>query len=228
MIINKSYYINLNSRSDRRLQMKSQIGKIPILKQMERYSAINGEKIDYTKEKLECEIYETKRPGFKLGKSMTKGAYGLCQSLLDIYKKNIINNYGNILICEDDCIFVKDFENKFNEYIKHLPQDWDMVHFGYLKSDLVIKEKINEYYSTYEYKPGNQCFLVTKKACEILFENLSRPIQPSDSDMSERVTRKGLLKCYISNERLGYQIDGDDSNTIPKGSKKFYYDKEKK
>ena len=228
MIINKSYYINLNSRSDRRLQMESQIGKIPILKQMERYSAINGEKIDYTKEKRECEIYEVKRSGFKLGKSMTKGAYGLCQSLLDIYKKNIINNYGNILICEDDCIFVNDFENKFNEYIKNLPQDWDMVHFGYLKSDLVIKEKINEYYSTYEYKPGNQCFLVTQKACEILFENLSRPIQPSDSDMSERVTRKGLLKCYISNERLGYQIDGDDSNTIPKGSKKFYYDKEKK
>ena len=55
-----------------------------------------------------------------------------------------------------------------------------------------------------------------------------KPIQPSDSDMSERVVRKGLLKCYISNERLGYQIDGDDSNTIPKGSKKFYYDKEKK
>ena len=117
---------------------------------------------------------------------------------------------------------------KLNEYIKHLPQDWDMVHFGYLKSDLVIKEKINEYYSTYEYKPGNQCFLVTKKACKILFENLNKPIQPSDSDMSERVVRKGLLKCYISNERLGYQIDGDDSNTIPKGSKKFYYDKEKK
>ena len=228
MIINKSYYINLDSRSDRRLKMESQISKIPILNQMERYSAINGEKIDYTKEKLECEIYEVKRSGFKLGKSMTKGAYGLCQSLLDIYKKNMINNYGNILICEDDCIFVNDFENKFNEYIKNLPQDWDMVHFGYLKSDLVIKEKINEYYSTYEYKPGNQCFLVTQKACEILFENLSRPIQPSDSDMSERVVRKGLLKCYISNERLGYQIDGDDSNTIPKGSKKFYYDKEKK
>ena len=228
MIINKSYYINLDSRSDRRLKMESQISKIPILKQMERYSAINGEKIDYTKEKLECEIYEVKRSGFKLGKSMTKGAYGLCQSLLDIYKKNIINKYGNILICEDDCIFVKDFENKFNEYIKNLPQDWDMVHFGYLKSDLVLKEKINEYYSTYEYKPGNQCFLVTQRACEILFENLSTPIQPSDSDMSERVTRKGLLKCYISNERLGYQIDGDDSNTIPKGSKKFYYDKEKK
>ena len=75
---------------------------------------------------------------------------------------------------------------------------------------------------------GNQCFLVTKKACKILFENLNKPIQPSDSDMSERVVRKGLLKCYISNERLGYQIDGDDSNTIPKGSKKFYYDKEKK
>ena len=69
---------------------------------------------------------------------------------------------------------------------------------------------------------------MTQRACEILFENLSTPIQPSDSDMSERVVRKGLLKCYISNERLGYQIDGDDSNTIPKGSKKFYYDKEKK
>ena len=228
MIFNKSYYINLDSRTDRRIKMESQISDISILNGMERYDAIDGEKIDYDKEKPKCKIYDIKKSGFKLGQSMTKGAYGLCKSLLDIYKKNLINDYGNILICEDDCIFVNNFENKFNEYVKHLPKGWDMIHFGYLKSDLVVKEKINNYYSTYEYKPGNQCFLVTKNACRILVDTLNEPISPSDSDMIERVVRKGLLKSYISNERLGYQINGNDSNTIPKSGRKFYYDKEKK
>ena len=37
-----------------------------------------------------------------------------------------------------------------------------MIHFGYIKSDLVIKEKINNFYSTYEYKERNQCFMVNK------------------------------------------------------------------
>ena len=36
------------------------------------------------------------------------------------------------------------FEEKFNECIKHIPKDWDMIHFGYLTEDLVIKEKIND------------------------------------------------------------------------------------
>ncbi len=228
MNINKLYYINLDFRKDRRKFMENQIKSIPTLKNMERYDAIDGQKINYEKENLLCELFEVRRSGFKLGQSMTKGAYGLCKTLLEIYKKNVINKYGNILICEDDCMFVDNFDNKFIEHMNHLPKNWDMIHFGYLKEDLVIKKKVNDYYSTYEYKPGNQCFMINQNACEIFLKHLKDPILPSDTDMVERVTRKGLINAYITNERLGYQKKDDISNTIPRGDKNFYYDKKNK
>ena len=125
-------------------------------------------------------------------------------------------------------MFVDNFDNKFIEHMNHLPKNWDMIHFGYLKEDLVIKKKVNDYYSTYEYKPGNQCFMINQNACEIFLKHLKDPILPSDTDMVERVTRKGLINAYITNERLGYQKKDDISNTIPRGDKNFYYDKKNK
>ena len=226
-IFHKSYYINLDYRQDRRKKMENQLSKIPLLSKTERFPAIDGKKINYKKEKLLGELYETKRSGFKLGKSLTPGLVGLHKTFLEIYKKNINKDYGNILIIEDDCVFIDDFEEKFNECIKHIPKDWDMIHFGYLTEDLVIKEKINDFYSIYEYKPGNQCFMVNKKACKVFLEHLKYPKIAVDSDMTHRVVRKGLLNAYITNQRLAYQIDNGDSNTIPPANKNFYYDKEK-
>lgn len=208
--------------------MEDQIKSIPTLKNMERYDAIDGEKIDYEKENLSCELFEVRRSGYKLGQSMTKGCYGWYKTFMEISKKNVINKYGNILICEDDCMFVDNFDSKFVEYMNHLPKNWDMIHFGYLTEDLVIKKKVNDYYSTYEYKPGNQCFMVNQKACEIFLEHLKNPMLPADTDMVKRVTRKGLINAYISNEKLGYQKNDDDSNTVPKPDKNFYYDKKEK
>ncbi len=226
-IFHKSYYINLDYRQDRRKKIEHQLSKIPLLSKTERFPAIDGKKINYKKEKLLGELYETKRSGFKLGKSLTPGLVGLHKTFLEIYKKNINKDYGNILIIEEDCEFIEDFEEKFNECIKHIPKDWDMIHFGYLTEDLVIKEKINDFYSIYEYKPGNQCFMVNKKACKVFLEHLKYPKIAVDSDMTHRVVRKGLLNAYITNQRLAYQIDNGDSNTIPPSDKNFYYDKEK-
>ena len=70
--------------------------------------------------------------------------------------------------------------------------------------------------------------MVNQKACEIFLEHLKNPTLPADTDMVKRVTRKGLINAYISNEKLGYQKNDDDSNTVPKPDKNFYYDKKEK
>jgi GR25 family glycosyltransferase involved in LPS biosynthesis len=222
-IFHKSYYVNLDYRQDRRKKIEHQLSKIPLLSKTERFPAIDGKKINYKKEKLLGELYETKRSGFKLGKSLTPGLVGLHKTFLEIYKKNINKDYGNILIIEDDCVFIDDFEEKFNECIKHIPKDWDMISFGYITEDLVIKEKINDFYSTYEYKPGTQCFMVNKKACKVFLKHLKYPKMAVDADMTIRVVRKGLLNAYITNQRLAYQIDDSDTDTVPRSDKKFYY-----
>lgn len=224
MNINKLYYVNLDRRTDRKQKMESQINSIDCLKTMERYPAIDWKNIDFENEVLLDRLYTKKEKGYKLGISLTPGLIALHNTFAEIYKKNLFKNYGNILICEDDVVFVEGFNEKFVESLKHLPNDWDMVHFGYIKSDLVIKEKINNYYSTYDYKPGNQCFMVNKKACEVFLKYMKHPKMSVDSDMVHRIVRNGLLKGYISNERLAYQSNPQDSDTIPQDFGEFYYE----
>ena len=36
----------------------------------------------------------------------------------------------NILVLDDDCVFVPDFNQKFEKLWPHVPEDWDMVSFG--------------------------------------------------------------------------------------------------
>ena len=222
--IDKMYYINLSRRDDRRLKMEKQISDIQILSKMERYDAIDWKDINFENEVLLDKLYTKKEKGYKLGISLTPGLVALHNTFAEIYKKNLFNNYGNILICEDDIVFVDDFEIKFTKALKNIPNDWDMIHFGYIKSDLIIKEKINNFYSTYEYKPGNQCFMVNKKACEVFLQYMTHPKMAVDSDMVHRIVRKGLLKGYISNERLAYQKNIRDSDTIPQDFGEFYYE----
>jgi len=42
----------------------------------------------------------------------------------------ISNNYGYALIFEDDAILFDNFLDKLNNYIKQLPEDWDMLFIG--------------------------------------------------------------------------------------------------
>ena len=65
---------------------------------------------------------------------------------------------------------------------------------------------------------------MNKKACEVFLQHMTHPKIAVDSDMVHRIVRKGLLKGYISNERLAYQENIKDSDTIPQDFGEFYYE----
>jgi len=65
----------------------------------DRISAVNG-------------VYE-----YYIGCSYSVGAYGLVLTHLNILDDAINNDYENILIFEDDIMFVDNFNTKFNEFI---------------------------------------------------------------------------------------------------------------
>ena len=45
---------------------------------------------------------------------------------------NIFERYGSedLLIFEDDCIFVSDFNEKYNAFMKYVPKDADLIYLG--------------------------------------------------------------------------------------------------
>ena len=69
------------------------------------------------------------------------GVAGCRQSHINIIKKAKKNNYDKILILEDDVTFSSDFSIKFNELMRTLPEDWDMLYFGGNHQESPIKIK---------------------------------------------------------------------------------------
>jgi len=102
-LFKKAFYINLDERKDRRVYIEEQLDKIG----------------------LEAE---------RLGdvKSSISGFHGCTQSNLTIIKRALNENLGNILIIEDDCVFIDDFNEKcetvINDMINISPR-WDLFFF---------------------------------------------------------------------------------------------------
>jgi GR25 family glycosyltransferase involved in LPS biosynthesis len=106
----KIYCINLDKRTDKYAQCLKEFEKINI--NVERISAIDGNSI------------------FRVGLHKNAGAYGLMLTNIKLIENALLNNYKNILILEDDVAFVNNFNEIFNERMKSLPDNWDLLYLG--------------------------------------------------------------------------------------------------
>jgi GR25 family glycosyltransferase involved in LPS biosynthesis len=102
------YCINLDERKDRWKSAIEQFEKNNIA--VERISGIKNK--------------------FNINKTISDAEMGIVLTHKLIYLDAIKNNYNNILILEDDCIFRDTFVEDFNKTIKELPNDWDLFYLG--------------------------------------------------------------------------------------------------
>lgn len=99
----KVYVINLDRRTDRMEKLDAQLNKLGI--QYERFSAVDAKELGIS--------------------PIVAGTMS--------HQKLLAQNYDNrILVLEDDALFVDDFNEKFDEYMKHLPPTADIFYFGAL------------------------------------------------------------------------------------------------
>ena len=54
-------------------------------------------------------------------------------SHFNILKKMIDQNYQNIIIFQDDSVLINDFVKEINNVVENLPQDAEIVNFGFHK-----------------------------------------------------------------------------------------------
>lgn len=106
----KIYCINLDKRPDKYKECLTEFKKINI--NVERIAGIDG------------------TPVFKTGINKNAGAYGLLLTNIKIIENAYTNKDKNILILEDDVMFIDDFNKIFNEKIQFLPNDWDVLYLG--------------------------------------------------------------------------------------------------
>ena len=104
------YCINIDRRVDRWESCIKEFEKHGL--QVERFSAIDGNNEKYN-----------------LGYPYDNELAG-AMSHLNVLKRSKELGLKNVLILEDDVVFIDNLNELFCEYIKQLPENWDGLHFG--------------------------------------------------------------------------------------------------
>jgi hypothetical protein len=72
-------------------------------------------------------------PGIKIDSGLNgllKGEIGILRTNYEIIKKAKELNLNNVLILEDDFLFIENFNEIFNFMVKQVPDNWDFLYFG--------------------------------------------------------------------------------------------------
>ena len=83
--------------------------------------------------------------------------------------------YGDIkvLVLEDDALFCEDFNEKFAEAIKTLPEDWDVLYLGALLDKHTGKvEQVNDHWARQVVSTGAQAYCINPKNVETFYEEI--------------------------------------------------------
>lgn len=105
--------INLPHREDRRDETNKELGQYNI--EFEYFEASGP-------------ISQEKRVQSQT--SLLPGETGAFESHVNAVKHAWSNRWDNVLIIEDDIELCPDFDIKFDEAIRKVPEDWDMIYFG--------------------------------------------------------------------------------------------------
>lgn len=135
----KIYCVNLDTRPDRLEKVQKEFTRVGF-DDISRYSAINGKHVKHSSNLLNGEI-------------------GILQTHINIINNSIKENFKNVLIMEDDVCFTDEI-NKIEEYLKMVPEDWDMIYFGANHISGKALVKINDKIVRLNHSFGLQCVAI--------------------------------------------------------------------
>ena len=127
-----------------------------------------------------------------------------------------LNGYKSILICEDDIQFVSNFKEKFTQFIKDVPKDWNFLQIGnQIWADKWLRRKhISENLYKFEWGTGSHCIGINFDSYDILidrFKKLDKPVDFMYYDLFSTVN------CYCPEKFL--------ADALSKNNHLDYYDK---
>jgi glycosyl transferase family 25 len=119
------FCINLDTRPDRWERISSRFVEHGI-NRVVRFAAVDGKNLEVPS-----------------GWLSSPGAYGCLRSHLALLEQARQDAMPSVLIFEDDTVLDPGFAAKFSEYVRQLPEDWDMLFFGALHGQPVTKISSN-------------------------------------------------------------------------------------
>lgn len=217
----KIYLINLKRRPDRLNNFLTHY-KNSDMKNEEiiKFDAIDGSKLDIESVSLselaKAELQQLETTGFRTKHyQLTKGAIGCYLSHVKIWENILKNNYETALIFEDDAKIPLTLNQSIENEMNHIPNDWDIVLFGYICKQCRKYENYNEV----ERFMLTHCYLINRKAIiKIMNSNTLFPItQQIDALMSEL---SSIINIYTVKNKIVVQFSSRTDIQAPLISKK--------
>ena len=205
-IFDKVFILNLDKDKKKLDSMKIKLNNYNI--NFERFSAINGKELK----------------NIKLLRYGNEGAVGNKKSVIEMIKIAKKNNYKRILLLEDDLIFIKNFNKKFNlsynELIKN-NNNWNLLYFG--ASNRKKSNDKQKYFRKPHNSYGSFAVGIDNSVFDLIlkYENDNRPI---DDIMVEEIQKNKAFKTFVFNPMLITADQRKISSTDGvKWDEKFYY-----
>lgn len=227
-IFDNIYLINLDCRKDRLNKMNILLKKYNI--QYERFNAING------KHKIIYNYWYNKLKTIKNYKIKSPGAFGYLLTIYYILIDALKKKYSQILILDDDLIFLKEFDIELNK-IK-FPNKWKLIYFGACHQNHTFKDIKKNIMNVEEFKKifgngnidGSHMIGIHKDIIHELIILCKNTIYPFDSGPLKEIYSSYSKECFIIYPYLSIQdtseSDIQNNNSQQKDSIKWGWKKE--
>ena len=202
------YYINLDRADKRRSVFEEESQKQGL--QVKRFSAVDGQTIpdETVKEVLPHPESEDFVNSVLVDDRKNIGHFGCFLSHIGVYQEFMDSTKPYCIIFEDDCEFkTTSFKKDVNKHMGNIPKDWDIVLFGFHTADDLHYGKNQDTYlkdnifHQLEHFTGLHGYMINKRSCETLLNNLQAPSWYLDWEIGNLV-KEGHLKVYAVFEPL--------------------------
>jgi GR25 family glycosyltransferase involved in LPS biosynthesis len=196
------YYINLDRAHKRRHELESQFKEQGI--KATRYSAVDARALP---NEAVANILHNPRSQHFLRSVLVDnrrniGHFGCFLSHVGVYQEFLKSDNPYCLIFEDDAEFkTPTFKRDVNKHMRNVPDDWDIVLFGFhtaddlhygKNQDTFLKDNI---FHDLEHFTGLQGYLINKRSCKKLLDKVANPEWYIDWEIAN-LTKAGHFKVY--------------------------------
>lgn len=182
-----------------------------------RISAVNGSKLkNYSKITTLHTQFLLNEPSYRCSHQQlnTLGAIGCYLSHIKCWREMIKKGYSSIFIFEDDLELVPNFSEKMTKIMENMPDDCDLLSFGYIK--LLKQHKFQNIIESVKSKYlGTQGYYITKQGAEKLLQHIF-PIEIQIDGYISLMNYFNYINVYFTDKTLVNQnnMNGSSINYI--------------
>jgi len=185
-------YINLDKRPDRRKRMDQSLV----------INNISAVRMHAT----EGNLWGWKADKYNAPLRAFDGVAGGTSTQIAILRKAVEDDIKSVLILEDDCEFVEQFSQKFDEWSENVPNDWDLLYLGGLNGKGKYVEGIEEHVVAVTEMMSTHAYAVSQKALKEVIDTMygGFPYLEESADGYLRILQN-TMNAYAFNPPMVWQ-----------------------